>query len=78
MFLLATKEQKQKKVLAEKLLRVSNIDYDTWLEEQHQKIIEENQELIFSALDSFLYQDKKGSSDSTTNNKSYSESQNSI
>lgn len=51
---MATKEQKQNKNFAEKLLRISGVDYDKWLDEKHQEVIQNNQSLILEALDSKL------------------------
>ena len=50
----ASKEQKQNKSFAEKLLRIKGVDYDEWLDQRHQEIINENQALILEALDSKL------------------------
>lgn len=49
-----TKEQKQNKNFAEKLLRIQGKDYEVWLDAQHQIIIQENQDLILEALESKL------------------------
>lgn len=49
-----TREQKQNKTFAEKLLRIQGKDYEEWLDAQHQLVIQENQELILEALDSKL------------------------
>ncbi|MGM9988813.1 MAG: hypothetical protein ACI35O_16525 [Bacillaceae bacterium] len=51
---MATKEQRQSKNFAEKLLQIQGIDYDTWLDEKHQEVIQNNQALILEALDNKL------------------------
>jgi hypothetical protein len=50
----ASKEQKLSKSFAEKLLRIQGIDYDDWLDQKHKEIINENQSLMMSLLDSKL------------------------
>lgn len=51
---MATKEQKQNKNFAEKLLQIQGIDYEEWLDQKHQEMIQDNQSLILEALDSKL------------------------
>lgn len=51
---MATKEQKQNKVFAEKLLQIKGVNYDEWLDEQHQGVISSSQSLIIEALESKL------------------------
>ncbi|WP_074038011.1 hypothetical protein [Exiguobacterium profundum] len=51
---MASKEQKQKRSFAEKLLRIRGKDYEEWLDEQHQQVIQDNQELILEALEAKL------------------------
>lgn len=53
-YVMPTREQKQNKTFAEKLLRIQGKDYEEWLDAQHQLVIQENQELILEALDSKL------------------------
>lgn len=53
-YAMPTREQKQNKTFAEKLLRIQGKDYEEWLDAQHQLVIQENQELILEALDSKL------------------------
>ena len=53
-YTMPTREQKQNKTFAEKLLRIQGKDYEEWLDAQHQLVIQENQELILEALDSKL------------------------
>ncbi len=53
-YVMPTREQKQNKTFAEKLLRIQGKDYEEWLDAQHQFVIQENQELILEALDSKL------------------------
>ncbi len=53
-YAMPTREQKQNKTFAEKLLRIQGKDYEDWLDAQHQLVIQENQELILEALDSKL------------------------
>ena len=53
-YVMPTREQKQNKNFAEKLLRIQGKDYEEWLDAQHQLVIQENQELILEALDSKL------------------------
>ena len=53
-YAMPTREQKQNKTFAEKLLRIQGKDYEEWLDVQHQLVIQENQELILEALDSKL------------------------
>ena len=53
-YTMPTREQKQNKTFAEKLLRIQGKDYEEWLDTQHQLVIQENQELILEALDSKL------------------------
>lgn len=53
-YAMPTREQKQNKTFAEKLLRIKGKDYEEWLDAQHQLVIQENQELILEALDSKL------------------------
>ena len=53
-YVMPTREQKQNKTFAEKLLRIQGKDYEEWLDTQHQLVIQENQELILEALDSKL------------------------
>jgi len=50
----ASKEQKQNRSFAEKLLRIRGKDYEEWLDEQHQQVIQDNQELIMEALEAKL------------------------
>lgn len=50
----ASKEQKQNRSFAEKLLRIRGKDYEEWLDEQHQQVIQDNQELILEALEAKL------------------------
>lgn len=52
--LLATKEQRQNKKFVEKLLLIQGIDYDDWVDKIHLEYIQENNKLIFEALDSKL------------------------
>lgn len=51
---MASKEQKQNRNFAEKLLRIRGKDYEEWLDEQHQQVIQDNQELIMEALEAKL------------------------
>lgn len=51
---MATKEQKQTKIFAEKLLRIQGLDYDEWLDQKHQEVINENQGFIMELVDSQL------------------------
>ena len=51
---MASKEQKQNRSFAEKLLRIRGKDYEEWLDEQHQRVIQDNQELILEALEAKL------------------------
>lgn len=51
---MATKEQRQNKKFVEKLLQIQGIDYDDWVDEIHTEYIQNNQKLIFEALDSKL------------------------
>ncbi|MEK4649602.1 hypothetical protein EVJ20_13470 [Exiguobacterium sp. SH0S1] len=51
---MASKEQKQNRNFAEKLLRIRGKDYEEWLDEQHQQVIQDNQELILEALEAKL------------------------
>lgn len=51
---MATKEQKQNKNFAEKLLQIKGIDYEEWLDERHLEVIQANQALILEALESKL------------------------
>lgn len=72
--IVATKEQKQNKNFAEKLLRISGVDYDKWLDEKHQEVIQNNQSLILEALDSKLntngqVSEKKYSNSNTLTNQ---------
>lgn len=72
--IVATKEQKQNKNFAEKLLRISSVDYDKWLDEKHQEVIQNNQSLILEALDSKLntngqVSEKKYSNSNTLTNQ---------
>ena len=64
---MATKEEKQRKQFAEKLLRIKGVDYDEWLDEKHRTVIQENQDLVMMALEVVL--DTGSSQDSTTKNK---------
>ncbi|MCT4784268.1 MULTISPECIES: hypothetical protein [Exiguobacterium] len=50
---MASKKQKQNRSFAEKLLRIRGKDYEEWLE-QHQQVIQNNQELILEALEAKL------------------------
>lgn len=65
---MASKEQKQTKSFAEKLLRIKGVDYEEWLDQRHQEIINENQSLILEALDSKL--NKKNESLISSSNNS--------
>lgn len=51
---LATKEQRQNKKFVEKLLQIQGVDYDDWVDEIHLEYIQNNNKLIFEALDSKL------------------------
>jgi hypothetical protein len=62
--ILATKEEKQRKQFAEKLLRIKGVDYDKWLDEKHKTVIQENQDLVMMALESVL--DNGSNQDSST------------
>ncbi|CAM2078510.1 MAG: hypothetical protein NSGCLCUN01_02706 [uncultured Clostridium sp.] len=45
------KEESKKKKLAKKILENKGIDFETWLEEQYQNIIDENVDLLISSLE---------------------------
>jgi hypothetical protein len=51
---LATKEQKNRKQFAEKLLRVKGLNYDEWLDSKHQEVIQDNQDVVMQALEMAL------------------------
>lgn len=64
---MATKEQKQNKIFAEKLLLVKGVNYDEWLDEKHQDVIQSSQSLIIEALESKLNKSSSNDSDSINN-----------
>ncbi len=64
---MATKEQKQNKIFAEKLLLVKGVNYDEWLDEKHQDVIQSSQSLIIEALESKLNKSSFNDSDSINN-----------
>lgn len=64
---MATKEQKQNKIFAEKLLLVKGVNYDEWLDEKHQDVIQSSQSLIIEALESKLNKLSSNDSDSINN-----------
>lgn len=66
---MATKEERQRKQFAEKLLQIKGIDYDTWLDEQHQNIIKDNQDLVIMALESVLNTDSADQKEKENPNK---------
>lgn len=70
----ASKEQKKRKAFAEKLLRVKGVDYDEWLDEKHQEIIEGSDDLLSDALDMLLETSSKKSTAQPTNSASYQSS----
>jgi len=45
------KEESKKKKLAKKILENKGIDFEAWLEEQYQNIIDENVDLLISSLE---------------------------
>ena len=45
------KEESKKKKLAKKILENKGIDFEEWLEEQYQNIIDENVDLLISSLE---------------------------
>jgi len=45
------KEESQKQKLAKKILENKGIDFEVWLEEQYQNIIDENVDLLISSLE---------------------------
>lgn len=51
---MATKEQKNRKQFAEKLLRVKGLNYDEWLDSKHQEVIQDNQDVVMQALEMAL------------------------
>lgn len=70
----ASKEQKKRKAFAEKLLRVKGVDYDEWLDEKHQEIIEGSDDLLSDALDMLLETSSKKSTSQPTDSASYQSS----
>ena len=46
----ATREQKERKSHAENLLAYNGVDYDEWLDEKHQEVIEEGIPLLMDLL----------------------------
>lgn len=70
----ASKEQKKRKAFAEKLLRVKGVDYDEWLDEKHQEIIEGSDDLLSDALDMLLETSSKKSTSQSSDSASYQSS----
>jgi len=70
----ASKEQKKRKAFAEKLLRVKGVDYDEWLDEKHQEIIEGSDDLLSDALDMLLETSSKKSTSQPPDSASYQSS----
>lgn len=72
---MATKEEKQRKQFTEKLLRIKGVEYDKWLDEKHQTVIQENQDLVLMALESVLDNGSKqnSSTSNTTNSRNDSD-----
>jgi hypothetical protein len=62
---LATKEQKNRKQFAEKLLRVKGLNYDEWLDSKHQEVIQNNQDVVMQALEMALGKNVDHSSNSS-------------
>lgn len=56
---LSKREQKQRKEYVEKLLRIKGIDYDDWLDGQHEKVIGENLDLMISIASKVLGEEIK-------------------
>lgn len=53
------REMKKRKVTAEKLLKIQGIDYEEWLDEQHEQIIEEHQEDVLNKALALLEKTKE-------------------
>ncbi|WP_050182269.1 hypothetical protein [Domibacillus robiginosus] len=62
---MATKEQKNRKQFAEKLLRVKGLNYDEWLDSKHQEVIQDNQDVVMQALEMALGTNVDNSSDAS-------------
>ncbi|WNS78839.1 hypothetical protein RRU94_02520 [Domibacillus sp. DTU_2020_1001157_1_SI_ALB_TIR_016] len=67
---MATKEQKNRKQFAEKLLRVKGLNYDEWLDSKHQEVIQDNQDVVMQALEMALGTNVDNSSNASDNTDS--------
>lgn len=63
---MATKEQKNRKQFAEKLLRVKGLNYEEWLDSKHQEVIQDNQDVVMQALEMALGTSVDAPSDSSS------------